>query len=69
MVVSKPHAGMASLIQRNSGNINPDTGPAALLPSEWQCCRSAADLRKERAMTDIVTHNDRIATIGMDRQA
>ena len=24
---------------------------------------------KERAMTDIAMHNDRIATIGMDRQA
>jgi hypothetical protein len=28
--------------------------------------QSAADSRKERAMTDIVTHTDRIATIGMD---
>ncbi len=33
--------------------------------SEWQCCKIAAD-SKERAMTDITTHDDRIATIGMD---
>ena len=28
--------------------------------------QSAADSRKGAAMTDIATHNDRIATIGMD---
>jgi hypothetical protein len=37
-----------------------------LQPGEWQSAEAQLIREKERAMTDIATHNDLIATIGMD---